>query len=91
MSFFMKGSEKLNQRIEKLRTELEKTKERIARNQTRQRELERQLLEAENADIIAAVRSMEVPPEDLAAMIELLRNQPISQLDPKKEGEQFEN
>jgi len=87
----MKGSEKLNQRIEKLRTELEKTKERIARNQTRQRELERQLLEAENADIIAAVRSMEVPPEDLAAMIELLRNQPISQLDPKKEGEQFEN
>jgi len=63
----------LNPRIEKLRAELEKTKERIARNQTRQRELERQLVEAENADIIAAVRSMDVLPEDLAALIKRIQ------------------
>ena len=63
----------MNPRIEKLRAELEKTKERIARNQTRQRELERQLVEAENADIIAAVRSMDVLPEDLAALIKRIQ------------------
>jgi len=63
----------LNPRIEKLRAELEKTKERIARNQARQRELERQLVEAENADIIAAVRSMDVLPEDLAALIKTIQ------------------
>jgi septal ring factor EnvC (AmiA/AmiB activator) len=63
----------MNTRIEKIRAELEKTRERIAKNQLRQRELERQLLEAENADIIAAVRSMEVRPEELAQLIKNIK------------------
>ena len=80
----------MNPRIQKISDEIEKLKRKITNNQTRLRDLERQKVELENADIVAAVRSIDVPPEDLSAFIQKLQNQAIPNLDPKQEGHFFE-
>lgn len=64
----------MNQKIQKTRDEIVKTKERIVKNQARLRELERQLTELENAEILAAVRAVDVAPEDLPGLIQSIAN-----------------
>ena len=73
----------MNPRIEKITEDIAKLRNKITTAQNRLRELERQKLELENADIVAAVRSINVPPEELAKMIQKLQRQPIPHI--KKE------
>jgi len=63
----------MNPRIAKIKDEIEKTKTKISRGQIRLRELEKQLTDLENADIIAAVRGVEVAPDELAAFVLMLK------------------
>ena len=63
----------MNPKIQKTRDEIVKTKERIIKNQARLRELERQLTELENAEILAAVRAVDVPPEELKGLIQKIQ------------------
>lgn|GEM_PF-512021 len=62
-----KGGIFLNPKINKVIGEIEKTKEKIAEQQTRLRELERQKTELENADIVAMVRGIDIPPAEFEA------------------------
>jgi len=77
----------MNPRIPKITDDITKLRRKITDNQARLRELERQKLELENADIVAAVRSMDVAPEEFRALIARLQSQPI----PQFEEEAFED
>jgi hypothetical protein len=66
----------LNPRIQKITEDIAKLKRKITSNQARLRELERLKVELENADIVAAVRSIDVAPEALAALIQKLQLTP---------------
>ena len=61
--------------IEKLTAEIAKTNMKIADYTNRLRDLERWKREAENAEIVAAVRGMEVSPDALKAFIDSCRQQ----------------
>ena len=63
----------MNPRIQKISSDIVKLRRKISANQARLRDLERQKTELENADIIAAVRSIDVPPEEFAALIQKLQ------------------
>jgi len=69
----------LNPRIRKLSDEIVKLRHKVNDYQARIRDLERQKLELENADIVSAVRSIDVPPEELRAFIEKLQSKPTPQ------------
>jgi len=80
----------LNQKIQKMTDDIEKLRRKISTAQVRLRDLERQKIELENADIIAAVRGIDVPPAELHALIARLQAQPVPHLEPNEEGD-FEN
>lgn len=63
----------MNPRITKLKDEISKIKDKLNKGQIRLRELEKQLTELENADIIAAVRGVEIAPDELAAFVAMFR------------------
>lgn len=63
----------MNPKIAKLRAELEKNTERIARLQTRNGELKQQIQELENLDIVNMVRECGMTPEQLSALLEKLQ------------------
>ena len=65
----------MNPRIERIGTEIDKLREKIASNQTRLRELERLKTELENNDIISAVRGVDIAPEELAAFVRMFKAQ----------------
>ena len=81
----------MNPRIEKITNDIIKLRRKITTAQTRLRELERQKVELENADIISAVRSIGVPPEEVAALIAKLQNQPVPHFEPEQEEQVFED
>ena len=60
-------------KVERIHTEIEKTKAKIGELQTRLRELERQRTEAENTEIVALVRSIELTPAELTEFIKSFR------------------
>jgi len=76
----------LNPKIQKITDEIEKLRQKIITGQVRLRDLERQKLELENADIVAAVRSMDVRPEELHALIARLQAQPVPRFGPEEEA-----
>ena len=57
----------MNPKITKVIGEIEKAKEKLAECQSRIKELERQKTEYENADIIAMVRGIDIPPAEFEA------------------------
>ena len=59
----------MNPRIEKISGEIARLRDKVTDYQSRLRELERQKTELENADIVALVRDVEIPPEKLEAFI----------------------
>ena len=63
----------MNPRIAKIKDEIEKTKDKVNKGQIRLRELEKQLTDLENADIVAAVRGVDIAPDELAAFIRVFR------------------
>lgn len=60
-------------KLQKVLTEISRTKEKIAAQQTRLRELEQQKTELENVEIVGMVRGLSVAPEELAAFIKAFR------------------
>jgi len=64
----------MNPRIEKIKDEIERIKAKMNKGQTRLRELEKQLTDLENADIVAAVRGVDIAPNELAAFMQMLRD-----------------
>jgi predicted nuclease with TOPRIM domain len=63
----------MNTRIAKLKDEIEKIKVKMNKGQARLRELEKQLTDLENADIVAAVRGVEIAPDELAAFVQMFK------------------
>jgi len=63
----------MNPRIEKIKDEIERIKVKMNKGQIRLRELEKQLTDLENADIVAAVRGVEIAPDELAAFVQMFR------------------
>ena len=63
----------MNPRIKKLKDEIEKTKDRVNKGQVRLRELEKQLTDLENADIVAAVRGVDIAPDELDAFVKMFK------------------
>lgn len=61
-------------RLEALRKELEKAREKASRAAAHVRELEVRLREAENLQIVGAVRSVAATPEELSTLLELIRS-----------------
>ena len=63
----------MNPKIEKITSEIDKLRTKITSSQNRLRELERQKTELENADIVAAVRGVEIAPDELAAFVQMFK------------------
>jgi hypothetical protein len=63
----------VNPRIKKIKDEIEKIKVRMNKSQIRLRELENQLTNLENADIVAAVRSVDIAPDELSAFVQMFK------------------
>ena len=60
-------------KIDRLKAELVKAKEKSSEWQARVRDIERQITEQENLEIIQAVRSMLTTPEDLRDVLDMIR------------------
>ena len=78
----------MNAKIERVNKDIDKTKEKINEFQTRLLELEKQKTELENTEIVEAVRGMDVPLNNLPAVLKVLREQngalfTSGQVDPK--------
>ena len=63
----------MNPKIERITSEIEKLKVKMAGYQQRLRDLERQKTELENADIISAVRGVDIAPDELAAFVRMFK------------------
>ena len=64
----------MNPKINKLKAEKEKNLRKISEMTARNDEIDKQVTELENIDIIGIVRENEVTPEQLAELIQSLRN-----------------
>lgn len=64
----------MNPKINKLKAEKEKNLRKISEMTSRNDEIDKQVIELENLDIIGIVRENEVTPEQLAELIQSLRN-----------------
>ena len=71
----------MNPKINKLKAEKEKNLRKIAEMTTRNDEIDVQVMELENTDIIGIVRENGVTPEQLAELIQSLKNN----ITPKEE------
>lgn len=77
----------MNKKVNKLRTERANNDEKIAALQTRNEEIDRQIIELENTDIIGMVRECGLTPDMLAALIQSMKQTPV----PKNTEETEEN
>ena len=60
-------------KLDKLKAELVRAREKASEWQARVRDIERQITEQENLEIIQAVRSMLTAPEDLRDVLDMIR------------------
>lgn len=60
-------------KLEKLKAELIRAREKASEWQARIRDIERQITEQENLEIIQAVRGMISAPEDLRTVLDMIR------------------
>jgi len=65
-------------KIERIDSEITKTKAKITEYQNRLRDLERQKTETENTEIVALVRGMDIPRTELAAFLAAMRQGSVS-------------
>lgn len=79
----------MNAKINKLRGELAKNKNKISELQSRNREIERQITELENNDILELVHSHDLDITQLTALIEMMKNDPAAAL--RGEMEEFDH
>ena len=81
----------MNAKINKLRGELAKNKNKISELQSRNREIERQITELENNDILELVHSHDLDITQLTALIEMMKNDPAAALRGEMEETPNEN
>ena len=72
-------------KIDTLKADLVRAKEKASEWQARVRDIERQITEQENLEIIQAVRSMLTAPEDLRDVLEMIRTVKEPSATTKKE------
>ena len=60
-------------RIDKLKAELSKAREKAAEWQARAKEIERQITELENTEILQMVRGVAASPEELRELLDRIR------------------
>ncbi len=60
-------------KIEKLKTELERARKKSSEWQARVRDIEKQITDCENTEILQAVRSIAASPEELRGLLDMLR------------------
>lgn len=80
-------------KLDRLRVELEKAKQKAAEWQARIKDIERQITEQENLEIIQVVRSVTTSPEELTkilGMIQSMKELPQNKLNQKEETDQNE-
>lgn len=77
-----------NLKIDRLRGELERAREKAAEWQARARDLEKQVTERENLEILRQVRAVAASPEELRGLLAALRaaKEPSAEMG-QKEGE----
>ncbi len=63
----------MNAKINKLRSELDKNKNKISELQSRNREIERQITELENNDILELIHAHSLDITQLAALIQTMK------------------
>lgn len=63
----------MNPKIEKLEKEIDKIKEKLAQQQDKLRDLEKQKTELENIDFVAVARSYRLTPQELAEFLKTRR------------------
>ena len=75
----------MTSKLNKLQMEIDKTKQKIAEQQTRIRELEQQKTEIENTEIVELVRSMKMNTTELSHFLKAYRKNDAPILMPKKQ------
>ena len=82
----------MNSKIMKLRTEREKNVGKISALQSRNKEIDGQIIELENTDIIGLVRDSGISPEMLAELIRSMKQKPAATIHNRAdEKEDFSN
>jgi len=80
----------LNPKIEKLAKDIEKTKAKIAEQQARLQDLEKQKTELENTDFVAA-RSYHLTPQELAEFLKTRQMASAQESSPQEQEEVHED
>ncbi len=75
----------MNPKVEKLREEREKNREKIEKLTTRNRVIDETVRSLENTDIIGLVREQGLTPDMLAELLASLKASPLPANTPKKE------
>jgi len=80
----------MNTKINKLRGELTKNKNKISELQSRNREIERQITELENNDILELVHSHNLDITQLAVLIQAMKTDPAAVMRGEMEESEHE-
>lgn len=81
----------MNPKIEKLAKDIEKTKAKIAEQQARLRDLEKQKTELENTDFVAVARSYHLTPQKLAEFLKTRQMASVQEPSPQEQEEVHED
>lgn len=81
----------MNPKIEKLAKDIEKTKAKIAEQQARLQDLEKQKTELENTDFVAVARSYYLTPQELAEFLKTRQMASAQESSPQEQEEVHED
>ena len=81
----------MNPKIEKLAKDIEKTKAKIAEQQAKLRDLEKQKTELENTDFVAVARSYHLTPQELAEFLKTRQMASVQEPSPQEQEEVHED
>ena len=81
----------MNPKIEKLAKDIEKTKAKIAEQQARLQDLEKQKTELENTDFVAVARSYHLTPQERAECLKTRQMAAAKESSPQEQEEVHED
>ena len=81
----------MNPKIEKLAKDIEKTKAKIAEQQARLQDLEKQKTELENPVFVAGARSYHLTPQELAEFLKTRQMASAQESSPQEQEEEHED
>ena len=81
----------MNPKIEKLAKDIEKTKAKIAEQQARLQDSEKQKTELENTDFVAVARSYHLTPQELAEFLKTRQMASAQESSPQEQEEVHED